>query len=64
MGKNNLFKILMRSKVSNNKCHIIDTNNQTDKISIKATIKTSAKMKLTKKSIMATLITVWQTTSI
>ena len=30
--KNNLFKILMKSKTSDNKCHNIDTNNQNDKI--------------------------------
>ena len=30
--KNNLFKILMKSKISDNKCHNIDTNNQNDKI--------------------------------
>ena len=30
--KNNIFKILMKSKISDNKCHNIDTNNQTDKI--------------------------------
>ena len=30
--KNNLFKILMKSKMSDNKCHNIDTNNQNDKI--------------------------------
>ena len=32
-GKKNLFKILMKSKISDNKCHNIDTNNQNDKIS-------------------------------
>ena len=69
--KNNLFKILMKSKISDNKCHNIDTNNQNDKIPesapselrhpqpIKTTTKISAKIKMTK-----TLITVWQTTSI
>ena len=31
-GKNNLFKILMKSKISDNKCHSIDTNNRNDKI--------------------------------
>ena len=31
-GKNNLFKILMKSKISENKCNNIDTNNQNDKI--------------------------------
>ena len=30
--KNNLFKILMKSKISDNKCHNIDTNNQNDKV--------------------------------
>ena len=30
--KNNLFKILMKSKISDNKCHNIATNNQNDKI--------------------------------
>ena len=30
--KNNLFKILMKPKISDNKCHNIDTNNQNDKI--------------------------------
>ena len=30
--KNNLFKILMKSKISDNKCHNIDTNNHNDKI--------------------------------
>ena len=30
--KNNLFKILMKSIISDNKCHNIDTNNQNDKI--------------------------------
>ena len=30
--KNNLFKISMKSKISDNKCHNIDTNNQNDKI--------------------------------
>ena len=30
--KNKLFKILMKSKISDNKCHSIDTNNQNDKI--------------------------------
>ena len=30
--KNNLFKVLMKSKISDNKCHNIDKNNQTDKI--------------------------------
>ena len=30
--KSNLFKILMKSKISDNKCHNIDTNNQNDKI--------------------------------
>ena len=30
--KNNLFKILMKSKISDNKCHNIDTNNKNDKI--------------------------------
>ena len=74
--KNNLFKILMKSKISDNKCHNIDTNNQNDKIPesapselrhpqpIKTTTKISAKIKVTKKSTMTTLITVWQTTSI
>ena len=69
--KSNLFKILMKSKISDNKCHNIDTNNQNDKIPesapselrhpqpIKTTTKISAKIKMTK-----TLITVWQTTSI
>ena len=61
----------MKSKISDNKCHNIDTNNQNDKIPesapselrhpqpIKTTTKISAKIKMTK-----TLITVWQTTSI
>ena len=31
-GKNNLFKILMKSKISDNECHNVDTNNQNDKI--------------------------------
>ena len=31
-GKNNLFKILIKSKISDNKCHNIDTNNENDKI--------------------------------
>ena len=30
--KNNLFKILMKSKISDNECHNVDTNNQNDKI--------------------------------
>ena len=30
--KNNLFKILMKSKISDNECHDVDTNNQNDKI--------------------------------
>ena len=30
--KNNLFKTLMKSKISDNKCHNIDLNNQNDKI--------------------------------
>ena len=30
--KNNLFKILMKPKISDNKCHSIDTNNQNNKI--------------------------------
>ena len=30
--KNNLFKILMKSNISDNKCYNIDTNNQNDKI--------------------------------
>ena len=30
--KNNLFKILTKSKISDNKCHNIDPNNQNDKI--------------------------------
>ena len=30
--KNNLFKILIKSKISDNKCHNIDTNNENDKI--------------------------------
>ena len=30
--KNNLFKILTKTKISDNKCHNIDTNNQNDKI--------------------------------
>ena len=35
--KNNLFKILMKSKISDNKCHNIDTNNQNDKVPESAT---------------------------
>ena len=30
--KNNLFKILMKSKISDNECHNVDTNNQNNKI--------------------------------
>ena len=30
--KKNLFKTLMKSKISDNKCHNIDLNNQNDKI--------------------------------
>ena len=30
--KNNLFKVLMKSKISDNECHNVDTNNQNDKI--------------------------------
>ena len=30
--KNNLFKILMKSKISDSECHNVDTNNQNDKI--------------------------------
>ena len=30
--KNNLFKILMKSKISDNECHNVNINNQSDKI--------------------------------